>query len=324
MKKLIIASIAMIAVTTVSCGKKTELMMNANKIFKPVLDKMPGSEGDTPELVELGKKLYFDNALSVNDTQSCNSCHRLDEKRGGDDGNPVSPGAIGGKFGGRNAPTTLNAGFHLAQFWDGRAADLKAQAKGPILNPVEMGMPTEGDVVEKIKGMEEYQKMFGKVFHDEKDAITYDNIAHAIAAFERTLHTHDRFDDFLNGDNSALSDAEKKGLETFMKTGCIQCHNGMTIGGNSYQKMGVFHPYENKSDMGRYDVTKNDTDKYVFKVPSLRNIALTAPYFHDGKVETLEEAVKLMGKLQLNKDLNDEEIKSIVTFLKSLTDKTRI
>lgn len=247
----------------------------------------------------------------------------MDEKLGGVDNNQFSNGAPAGTIGGRNSPTVLNAGFHLAQFWDGRAADLTEQAKGPILNPVEMAMPSEEAVVKKIGAIEEYQTLFKAAFPEAKEAITYDNLAFAIAAFESTLITKDRFDDFLGGDAKALSAEEKKGLKSFMDAGCMSCHNGPLLGGNSYQKMGLLNPYANTKDLGRYDVTKKDADKYFFKVPSLRNVALTAPYFHDGASATLEDAVQQMAHLQLNKKLSDEEVKSIVTFLGALTDKER-
>ncbi len=296
-------------------------MQKANSVLTVLPDKMPGSEKDTPELVTLGQKLYFQNGLSVNDSQSCNSCHRLDEKLGGVDNEPTSAGALH-KRGGRNAPTVLNAGFQFAQFWDGRAPDLKEQAKGPILNPIEMGMPDDVTVMKKVKGMAEYPDLFAKAYPDQKDPMTYDNLAHAIAAFERTLVTHDRLDDFLRGDESALSEAEKKGLDTFLDTGCVTCHSGPTLGGQMFQKLGLVKPYPTK-DTGREEVTKNPADKYFFKVPMLRNIELTGPYFHDGSVKTLPEAVKIMAAHQLGKDLTDEQIASIVTFLKALTDKER-
>lgn len=307
-----------------SCGtNQQELITRANQVFKPLPAKMPGFEATTPAQIELGRKLYMDVRLSVNDAQSCNSCHRVDEKLGGVDNERFSDGALPGKKGGRNAPTTLNAGFHIAQFWDGRAADLAAQAKGPVLNPVEMAMPSAKAVEEKLAKIGEYGPLFKQAFPDAKKPVTFDNMALAIAAFESTLITRDRFDDFLKGDAGALSSAEQKGLDTFMKVGCIQCHNGAALGGNSYQKMGKMNAYGNTSDEGRFAVTKNEADRFVFKVPSLRNIALTAPYFHDGSASTLEDAVRQMGRLQLNKDLSDDEGKSIVAFLKALTDKER-
>ncbi len=324
MKKSLLFFLAIVSFLVWTCGpseKTKKLVENAKKIFGTIPEKMPGSESDTPALVELGKKLYMDTILSGNDTQSCNSCHNILDKKGGVDNQPTSKG-IAGKNGDRNSPTVLNAGFHIAQFWDGRAKDLVEQAKGPILNPVEMAMPSEKAVEDKL-AKTEYAKLFQEAFPNEKKALTYENIAKAIAAFERTLRTTDRFDDFQNGDYKALTPAEIEGLDKFISVGCVSCHNGPLLGGNSYRKMGERNPYENTEDLGRYNLTKQETDKYVFKVPSLRNVALTAPYFHDGKAATLEEAVKKMAYLQLNINLEDKEIASIVTFLKALTDKQR-
>lgn len=326
MKRILISPLVLTFGLLIACGpdaETKELMTRAGTLFKPLPAAMPGFEKVTAQQIELGKKLYFDVRLSVNDTQSCNTCHRIDEKLGGVDNKQFSNGAPAGTIGGRNSPTVLNAGFHLAQFWDGRAADLTEQAKGPILNPVEMAMPSEEAVVKKIGAIEEYQTLFKGAFPDAKEAITYNNLASAIAAFESTLITKDRFDDFLGGDVKALSAEEKKGLKSFMDAGCMSCHNGPLLGGNSYQKMGLLNPYANTKDLGRYDVTKKDADRYFFKVPSLRNVALTAPYFHDGASSTLEDAVQQMAHLQLNKKLSDEEVKSIVTFLNALTDKER-
>lgn len=316
----------LISILATACGpdqKTQDLAERSKKIFGTLPEKMPGSNKDSAELIALGKKLYFEKKLSLNDSQSCNSCHMLEDKKAGVDNLPTSPGAEG-KLGGRNSPTVLNAGFHIAQFWDGRAEDLVAQAKGPILNPIEMGMPSEKAVIEKISALEEYKEAFAAAFPRQENAITYQNIAEAIAAFERTLITKDRFDDFQKGNLKALTKAEVDGLDTFVKTGCVQCHMGPLLGATSYRKMGQVNPYENTEDLGRYDVTKNEADKYLFKVPSLRNVALTAPYFHDGKVAKLEEAVKKMAWMQLGKEISDEEVNKIVTFLKALSDKDRI
>ncbi|MEY5010252.1 MAG: hypothetical protein RLZZ253_1391 [Verrucomicrobiota bacterium] len=302
--------------------KPGEIRSRAQAFFQPIPDKMPGSDKDSAELVTLGRQLYFEKGLSANNSQSCNSCHAVDRNMGGVDNEPTSPGAFG-KRGGRNSPTVLNAGFHLAQFWDGRAADLVAQAKGPILNPIEMAMPSEAEVVKKLSAVAEYPKAFAAAFPGQKDPLTYENIAQAIAAFERTLVTHDRLDDFLKGDDQALTGVELKGLETFVSTGCIACHNGPLLGANSYQKMGVVNAYANGEDLGRHAVTKSEEDKLKFKVPSLRNIALTGPYFHDGKAASLEEAVRQMAWLQLGRKLEDGDVKSIVAFLNTLTDKAR-
>ncbi len=298
-----------------------ELREQALKLIGPLPDKMPGAEHDTPAMVSLGRKLFFDPVLSVNKSQSCNSCHRVDEGRGGVDNEVTSPGAFG-KRGGRNSPTVLNAGFHLAQFWDGRAATLVDQAKGPVLNPIEMAMPNDQEVIKRLAGDKSYPGLFAKAFPKEPVAVSYDNVARAIAAFERTLKTHDRFDDFLKGKDEALTAEELRGLKTFLTVGCTTCHNGPLLGANAYHKVGLVHPYTT-SDAGRFDVTKDDDDKQKFKVPSLRNIELTAPYFHDGKQATLEQTVKTMAFLQLDKQLTESETRDVLAFLRTLTDKER-
>lgn len=304
----------------ISPADEAELLTKSKSIFGALPDKMPGLETDSPELVELGRKLYFETKLSVNNTQSCNTCHDINN-RAGDDGKPVSPGAIEGKFGTRNAPTVLNAGFQFVQFWDGRAKDLKEQAKGPILNPVEMAMPDEKTVEKTISAIPEYKEMFAKAYPNEKKPITYDNLANAIAAFERTLVSKSRFDDWINGNPNALTPQEKVGLKQFIEVGCITCHTGPLFGGNLYQKMGLVRPYKNTKDLGRFEVTKQESDKFMFKVSQLRNVALTAPYFHDGTISNLEEAVKVMANIQLGRELTEEQTKNIVAFLKALTDK---
>ncbi|MBE7439017.1 MAG: c-type cytochrome [Spirochaetales bacterium] len=311
-----------IVAAVLACGPDAEtkkLMEQARSVFGTLPDRMPGSENDTKDRIKLGEMLYEDKRLSINDQQSCSSCHILKDGKAGVDNLRVSKGALPGTEGNRNSPTVLNAGFHLAQFWDGRAADLVEQAKGPILNPVEMGMPDEKTVVEKLKKIPEYVDLFARAFPAEKEALTYQNIAEAIASFERTLRTSDRFDAFQNGKASALGQEEKAGLKAFMEAGCTTCHNGNLLGGRMYQKMGLINPY-GSTDKGRFDVTKKETDLHVFKVPSLRNVALTAPYFHDGKAATLEDAVRQMAHLQLGKELTEEQTKTIVAFLGSLSD----
>lgn len=291
------------------------LRKQANVMFKPLPSSMPSSEKDSAAKIALGEKLYFETALSINGTQSCNTCHRLDEKLGGVDNKPFSPGALPNTLGGRNSPTTWNAGFHFAQFWDGRAANLAEQAKGPILNPVEMALPNEQAAVDNLKKAG-YSAQFDSVF-GQKNALTFENIAQAIAAFERTLITKDRFDDFLKGSDSALSKAELEGLDTFIKTGCTACHTGPLFGAQMYQKMGLVHPFPS-DDKGRMDVTGKQMDAFMFKVPSLRNISKTAPYFHNGSAATLEQAVKDMAWYQLGQKIDDKTTTSIVTFLHSL------
>lgn len=268
-------------------------------------------------LIALGKKLYLDPKLSVNDTISCNSCHQLNNF--GVDSQPTSPGHEG-KRGGRNSPTTFNAALHIAQFWDGRAKDVEEQALGPILNPIEMGMPNEAAVVDKLKKIDEYKAMFAEAFKDEKDPIQYKNVGKAIGAFERTLITPSRFDDFLKGDENALNDAEKRGLQKFVHMGCANCHNGVAIGGNSYKKIGLVEEYKT-SDVGRFAVTGLETDKKVFKVPSRRNITKTAPYFHDGSVKTLDEAIEEMAEHQLGRKVGPGFVEDVKAFLGALTAK---
>lgn len=322
MKKLL--GLLLAVLTIVHCGPKidyTDVRSRAKAAFGVLPAKMPGSEKDTPEQIALGKMLYNDRRLSFNDTQSCASCHVLDGKKGGVDNTKFSPGAKGA-LGGRNAPTTLNAGFHFAQFWDGRAATLSDQAKGPILNPVEMGSPSEKAVIDKLSKIAEYKEGFAKAFSGAKSPLTYQNLADAIAAFERTLITHDRFDDFLNGDDKALSKEEIQGLQAFLNQGCGSCHMGNLFGGNSYRKLGQAHPYDTK-DLGRFALTKKEEDKFMFKVPSLRNVALTEPYFHDGSVANLPDAVVKMAYHQLGKQLGENDVRAIVTFLGALTDKSR-
>ncbi len=303
----------------------TELQSNAQKLFG-TLPKVAENKDNpiTDEKVALGKALYFDTILSKNQTESCNTCHNLDTY--GVDNNPVSPGDKKGTFGGRNSPTVLNAALHIAQFWDGREPDVEAQAGGPVLNPVEMGMSSDKEVVERLSKVDAYKEMFAKAFPNDKVAITYDNMKKAIGAFERKLITPSRFDDYLAGNDAALSDMEKKGLKLFIDKGCTACHNGAVLGGTTFQKFGVFGNYwdltkSKKIDNGKFDVTKNEADKYVFKTPSLRNVAKTYPYFHDGSVAELDNAVKIMAKAQLNQDLTDDETKAIVAYLNSLTGK---
>lgn len=269
----------------------------------------------TPAKIALGKRLYLDPRLSKDGNISCNSCHSLSNY--GVDNEPTSPGHQGQR-GGRNSPSSFNAALHTAQFWDGRAENVEKQALGPILNPIEMAMPSEAAVVERLKSDKTYQTEFATAFPQESDPITYTNVGKAIGAFERTLITPSRFDDFLKGDNNAISADEIRGGQLFVRTGCTACHNGATIGGSMYQKLGLVKPYPTK-DLGRYEVTKNEADRMVFKVPSLRNVAKTAPYLHDGSIKTLEEVVSLMGEYQLGKQLPPQDVKDIVTFLNALT-----
>ncbi len=269
-----------------------------------------------PKQVELGRMLWFDTRLSKSGGLSCNSCHDL--AKGGSDNMPTSIGH-GWAEGPINSPTVLNSRYSLAQFWDGRAKDLMEQAGGPIENPIEMASSHE-HVVEVLNSIPEYKTLFNEAFAQQGD-ITIGQITGAIAQFEDTLVTPNaRFDKWLQGDDKALSAQELNGYKIFKDSGCVSCHNGVAVGGSSYQKFGVFEEYttQNLSE-GRYAVTGNEEDKFWFKVPTLRNIELTYPYFHDGQVNSLSEAVNIMGKIQLNRDYTPEETADVVAFLKTLT-----
>lgn len=308
--------------TTPETKELTELQERAKTLFGELPEVVDNPENPiTEEKVILGKQLYFDVRLSKDNTQSCNTCHNLNTF--GVDNLPTSPGNDG-KNGTRNSPTVLNAALHASQFWDGRNKDVEEQAGGPILNPVEMAMPSEEFVVERLSGIEEYKELFAKAFPEDEQPITYKNLQKAIGAFERKLITPSKFDDYLAGNNEALNEQEKRGLETFMTTGCITCHSGNALGGQLIQKFGLFGNYweytkSDRIDDGKFEVTQNEADKYFFKSPSLRNVEKTYPYFHDGSVNDLDESVKIMAKLQLNKELTDEETNDIVAFLKTLT-----
>lgn len=298
---------------TAAGSKDQALRTEALENFKPLRDSaIDLSEGTNQLKVDLGKRLYFEKQLSLAGDISCNSCHMLDKF--GVDNEPTSPGHKGQR-GDRNSPTVYNAALHIAQFWDGRAADVEAQAIGPILNPIEMAIPDEKTALDRLKALDGYVASFKKAF---KDGMTYKNIGNAIGAFERTLLTPSPFDRWLKGDDNALTAKQKAGLRNFMDVGCIACHNGEVIGGNSYQMIGAIVPYETE-DLGRYNVTKDEDDKKFFKVPSLRNVAKTGPYFHDGKVKTLKEAITLMAKHQLDEKLSNEQLENIEAFLESLT-----
>lgn len=286
-------------------------------VFAPLPASMPSAANpSTPAKVDLGWRLYYETQLSSTGTQSCNSCHLLDAY--GADGRAVSTG-VTGQQGGRNAPTVYNAAGHLAQFWDGRAPDVEQQAKGPILNPIEMAMPSPQTVLARLAAINGYKQAFQAAFPGEAQPLTYDNVGKAIGAFERQLATPSRWDRYLTGDRSALSPAEQQGLREFLIAGCQGCHNGPYMGGRTFQRIGVVQPWPNTRDLGRYSVTHQPADSFVFKVPSLRNVAKTGPYFNDGSVATLDEAVRLMARHQLGKALADSQVTSIVTFLGALT-----
>ncbi|MBV2139252.1 MAG: cytochrome-c peroxidase [gamma proteobacterium symbiont of Ctena orbiculata] len=306
---------------SVQADKTDRLIRKANRYFEALPQTMPGSENDTPARIELGKQLYFDTRLSINDTQSCASCHPLGDGRGGMDNLPTSPGARG-ELGDRNTPTVLNAGWQSSQFWDGRAADLADQAREPILNPIEMGMPDEESVVKKLGAIPEYIEAFAKAFPEHASPLSYANLTEAIAAFERTLRSESRFDDFMGGEKTALTTQEQSGLNSFIRHNCIRCHDGPVLGGTLIEKLGVYEDYHNTEDQGRYRVTGDDEDRMMFKVASLRNVAVTGPWFHDGSGKSLEEVIRIMGRIQLEIELKDDEIADIAAFLGALTGKS--
>ena len=321
MKKFVLVGLIAFVFSQHSAAADADrLLRKASRYFESLPAAMPGAESDTPERIALGKALFFDKRLSVNDQQSCETCHRLGKGNAGIDRLPTAVGAKG-DIGPRNTPTVLNAGWQFKQFWDGRAEDLADQAKQPILNPIEMAMPSADAVVEKLKAIPEYQRDFARAFPDTDQPVTYDNLGEAIAAFERTLRSESRFDDFLNGDISALSDRELKGLNTFMSTGCNNCHDGALLGGGLFRNLQEKAKYANQTDRGRVAVTKNPEDDMVFKVAQLRNVAVTAPYFHDGKIPTLADAVKEMYRLTSGTDLDQDKVDELVAFLGALTDK---
>lgn len=294
---------------------ETEVNRAMLGMFQPIMEAVENPANPlTDAKVDLGRMLYYDTRLSKNRTVSCNSCHDLASF--GDDGLATSKG-IDAQLGGRSAPTVYNAAIHIAQFWDGRAADVEAQAVGPILNPIEMGMPDEAYVLRVLKSIPGYVEAFARAFPEDPESVTYANVGKAIGAFERKLMTPSKFDDFLKGDEKALTDAEKHGLNLFVTTGCTVCHNGMGVGGHLYQKLGLVKEWPTK-DLGRFAATKNEADKYFFKVPSLRNITETAPYLHDGSIASLEEMVAKMAEYQLGRTISAEDTKAIVTFLGSL------
>ena len=290
-----------------------------NEPIQPVESDLHLDEGK----VELGKTLFNDVRLSHDNSLSCASCHSLME--GGVDRRASSLG-INGAVGSINAPTVLNSGANFKQFWDGRAETLEDQIDGPVQAVNEMGS-TWPEVIHKLEGSPEYVASFGALYPDQ---IQVRNIKNAIATFERSLNTPDsQFDLYLRGDAAALNDEEKQGYQVFKSYGCISCHQGRNIGGNMFQTLGVMADYFadrgkiTRADLGRFNITGDERDRYVFKVPGLRNVELTAPYFHDGSARTLEQAVAVMGKYQLGRHLSPREIDLLVRFLKTLTGRQR-
>ena len=264
----------------------------------------------------LGKELFFDTRLSKNNTVSCATCHNL--KTGGVDNLKASIGIYGQK-GEINSPTVLNSFFNFRQMWDGRVKTLAQQAAIPIENPIEMGNNFK-NLIATLNNDNNYKYRFNKIYNK---GITKNNILDALAEFQKTLITQSPFDEYLRGDESAISKTQKEGYELFKDKGCVSCHNGINIGGATYSKIGIVNPRKTKN-LGLYSLTKNELDKYYFKVPSLRNVELTYPYFHDAREQSLKKAIKLIGYVQLGLKLSDEEVEKIEAFLKSLTGKVEL
>lgn len=321
MRKLAYAAAAFMLVAG-PASAADDLLKQAQETFKPIPSVVPAVKDNavTHDKIDLGKALFFDPRISSSGLLSCNTCHNLG--LGGVDGLETSVGH-GWQKGPRNAPTVLNAVFNIAQFWDGRADDLKAQAKGPVQASVEMNN-TPAQVEKTLQSLPPYVDAFKKAFPGEASPVTFDNMARAIEAFEATLITPaSRFDQYLGGNTVVLSASEKNGLKLFMDKGCSGCHNGVNVGGEGYFPFGVVEkPGADilpAGDKGRFAVTKTADDSYVFRAGPLRNIALTAPYFHTGKVWDLKQAVAIMGSSQLGAKLSEKEVDDIVAFLKTLT-----
>ncbi|UCN00192.1 c-type cytochrome [Sulfurimonas sp. SWIR-19] len=310
----------------ISCAYASDglLLQEAKQNFAPLPKTFPSAQYTmTPEKIRLGKMLFHEKRVSIDGTTSCVKCHPFSYY--GADNLEKARGNFG-KLNPRNAPTVLNAAGQITQHWRGDRKDVEDQAKKALLGKASFGAPSYEWVEKRLGSIPQYQVLFQKAFPNDKNPISVDNYAEAIGAWERTLSTPSRFDEFLEGRSNALTQEEKAGLKTFIKTGCASCHSGALLGGTMNQKFGMVAPYweytkSKKIDEGRYNVTKKEEDKYVFKVPQLRNVAMTSPYFHDGSVTSLKEAVKIMAKVQLGVDLSQEETQSIYLFLQSLTGK---
>ncbi len=286
------------------------LLIFSVSLYAEPIEPLPLKAEYDEKIAALGKQLFFDPMLSKDGTISCATCHHLEN--GGDDNLKFSFG-INGQEGVINSPTVYNAVYNFRQFWDGKAKDLQEQAIGPIENPIEMGNSFENLI--KTLNASKYKKQFELLY---SEGITKETITHAIAEYEKALTTPNApFDQYLRGDKNAISDNQKEGYALFKSKGCISCHHGQNVGGNLYNKFGVIENTKS-ADLGRYNVTKKDRDRYFFKVPSLRNVAMTSPYFHDGRTASLDEAVKMMARYQLGRPVSEEEVMKIVAFLSSL------
>jgi cytochrome c peroxidase len=296
------------------------LLQDAKQSFEPLPAPPTAKDASASARADLGRRLFFENRVSMDGNVSCSHCHDAD--LGATDGLPKSIGVFG-KENSRNAPSVFNASLNFKQHWRGDRDSLEDQAEKSLLGAASFGNADFATPMGKLEAIPGYARAFANAFPEDKEPISEKNWGAAIAAFERTLLTPGRFDAFLAGDLAALSSAEQAGLRKFIDVGCAGCHNGPGVGGASFQKFGVVSDYWKETgappDKGRAEVTKNDADLYVFKVPQLRNVAKTAPYFHDGSVKELPRAVKIMGKTQLGADLADADVAAIVAFLGSLT-----
>ncbi len=318
----LVTFLALIAYLPAGAAPDDTLLKQAKQAFGALPSVMASERNPvTPEKVALGKILFYETRVSVDGTVSCARCHPMGLYAADGLKKPIGNNC---KINPRNGPTILNAADQIAIHWIGNRADVEDQAKQAIIGPPSFGMPSYEAAEKKLREINGYEALFRKAFPNDKNPITVDNFAKAVGAFERTLITPSPFDAYMKGDNGALGETEKRGLQTFMQTGCVACHAGPYVGGQMYEKFGIFEPYwaQTKStaiDEGRFPVTKNESDKYVFKVPILRNIEKTSPYFHDGSVDHLYDAVWIMGKVQLGKDLAKGQVEDILAFLKTLT-----
>jgi cytochrome c peroxidase len=317
-------AVALLALTVQARAAKAPLMEKAHQVFKPLPQDMATAEFPIDAMrVALGRKLFFDPRLSLDGTVSCATCHR--PALYGTDALPKSIGAEH-RLNARNAPTVLNAALQFKAHWIGDRQNVEEQAIKSLTGHASFGNPDTATVIQKIKALPGYEEEFKQAFSNEPEPVKPENWGKAIGAYERTLVTPSPFDAFLKGDAKALTPQAQNGLKTFIDIGCASCHNGVGIGGSSFQKFGVFEDYWKQTgsqpiDEGRFTATQEPADKYVFKVPNLRNVAMTPPYFHDGSVATLPQAVRVMGKVQLGRELTDQEVHDLVAFLNSLTGK---
>jgi cytochrome c peroxidase len=321
-KGLVVVSVLSFSIPSSGGNDDEGLLKKAMQIFGPLPQVMVSEKNPvTPEKVELGRILFYETRISVDRTVSCSKCHPI--------GLYAADGlrkAIGNhcKINPRNSPTLFNAAGQISAHWIGNRTDVEDQARQSVIGPPSFGMPSYEAVERRLREIKGYRDLFKKAFPEADDPVKVDNFAKAVGAFERTLVTPSPFDAFLTGRKEALNEEEKRGLKTFIEVGCVMCHSGTYVGGQMYQKFGLMEPYwkytqSEEIDEGRYTVTKKEMDKYVFKVPMLRNVAKTSPYFHDGSVDTLEDAERIMAKIQLGKDLTKSQLEDIASFLKSLT-----